>query len=282
MTITRTAKGTAINKTGALTLTLSSVELQPGQLLIVGISYDIGSGEPEILWGQRLCRPRRTVAGNGLVTRICSMIYRGDTARTRNIVATWTSTAPQAKALFATVVEAEVPFGAEDVDAAQAEALTTDPDSGTAVQTTEEDGFLIGAFGSEGPPADTVGTLQNGWSSGQRAGTAGPPPVSNITIHEGYKILTASEAAQAAKTGATERNWCTVLVAYKEAAAEFRTGITPTDVAAVTEIFEAAGRPIRNRAFKLNDLANRWEAYDVDMDTYGTLVAYQSGEWIEP
>jgi len=275
MAITRTAKGTAGDKTTSLTLSLNSVQLEPGALLVVGLTYDDGNGAPTVKWGQRLLKPKRTVAGNGIVTRIVSMVYGGDENRTRNIVATWDTAAPTAKVMFASMIKEADSL---DVTAAQAEALTTDPDSGTAINPTKDSSICIAAFGHEGPAVDTVGTLQNGYSSGQRIGVAGAPPVSNVTIHEAYKILTTSESTSAAKTGTTARDWCTVLVVFDQSTTVGK-GISPTDIAAVEEIFETANLDVANMVLKWNYDEERFEAYEVDL-TAETAICYFDETWI--
>lgn len=282
MTITRTALGTATDKTSALTLTISNVTVDPGASLLVGIGYDVGDGEPIITWGQQTLDIVRTVSGNGIVARVASYYRRAADPRTNDLIATWTTTAPTAKAMIAVEV---LDVAAQDVVNSQAEAATTDPDSGTATATSFADEFLFGICVSEGPSSDAIGTVQNSFTSGQRAGTVGAPPVSNITIHEIYKITTATESAQAAKTGATSRNWATILATFR-APRDFRMGITPSDLHEMRRIFDTQIPPLarRNHAFHWNNRLDRWELYEADIDG-ATLVASISpddqAEWQE-
>jgi len=97
MAITRTAKGTASDKSSGLTLTIASVQVAR-RLLVVGISYDSGNGHPEIKWGNHVLTPIETVSGNGIITRIAAY-KRRRAAKTKSIVATWTTAAPTAKAM---------------------------------------------------------------------------------------------------------------------------------------------------------------------------------------
>lgn len=279
MAITRTGSGTATDKTGSLTLTLAGVSAQPGDLLVVGLAYDVGQGAPQTKWGQRICKPVVTVSGNNVVTRIVSMIYDGATARTRSIVATWDTTAPTAKALVAsTFSPGGVPFGIKDVTASQSQAGTAAPNSGTAVLINYADEVLYGVFGSEGPGSDTVGTVQNSWTSGQRAGTVGAPPVSNITAHEAYKIVTATESAQASKTGATARNFSTVMATFRPVDLSGK-GVSQTDIDDNLEWFESQGLDTDQMMFVFNSELDRVEVHDV---TTSTLKRYfdRSSGWV--
>jgi len=279
MAIVRTAKGTAPDKSAGLTVTVSSFQLQPGDLLLAGISYDVGSGSPVIKWGQRIVKPVVTVSGNNVVTRIASMIYNAGTARTRSLVATWTTTAPTAKAMIATAFTPDVAFGIKDVTAFQSQAATGSPNSGTAVLINYVDEVLWGIFGSEGPSSDAIGTVQNGWTSGQRVGTAGAPPVSNITCHEIYKIVTAAESAQASKTGATVRNFSTAMATFRISQVYGPGGGYPSDYSRVVEIFENAGLDTTDMCITPNLELDRLEAWDMSGPT---LVAYYSlvvGGW---
>lgn len=274
MDITRTAKGMASDKSAGLTFTLSSVLIKRHSYLLVALCYDAGVGAPAVKWGQRRLKLIKAKTANGITTRLVGMTYNGNSSRTRNIVATWTSTAPTAKTMFATMLKG---VGVPDVQVSQAEAASADPDSGAPQMTTYADEICIGAFGSEGPVADTKGAIQNGYSDGQRVGTTGAPPASNVTIHEVYKVLTETESTAAAKTGATARNWCTVLVTFRSATL-IKHGITPSDYARVAEYCEANNLDLADVVFFWNGDDDRWEFYTIDLST-GTLKLHQGNGW---
>lgn len=263
MVISRTPKGTVTDKSSGLTLTISAIELAgDGSALFVGLAYDSGAGSPIIRWGQQRLEPIVTQTGGGIVCRAAVYLRQGETA-THDLVATWDTTAPTAKAMFATeLVDAAVP----DLVASQFEAGSTDPDSGTASTPSKDPEIYLGVFASEGPASDTPGTIENGYSDGQRAGTAGAPPVSNVTVHETFKIVTAAESTAAAKTGATQRDHCTCLVTLRESTRN-RTGIVGNaDLQAMRDIFnaEVPSLPRREHAFHHNPHTDEWEIFQVE------------------
>ena len=263
MTITRTAKGTATDKTGALTLTIAGVQLEgDGSSLFVGLAYDSGAGAPTIRWGQQWLEPIVTQSGGGVVCRAAVYLRQGESVA-RNLVATWSGSAPTAKAMFATeLTDAAVP----DLVASQSEAGTTDPDSGAASTPDKDPEVYFGVFASEGPESDTPGTIQNGYSDGQRAGTAGAPPVSNVTVHEVFKIVTAAESTAAAKTGATSRNHSTCLVTLRKST-RTDTGMSgASDLQSMRNIFNAEipSLPRRDHAFHHNPNTDEWEIFQVE------------------
>ena len=266
--IARTALGTAADKTGAATLTISNVSLDDGDLLLVGIGYDTGQGAPALAWGNQDLELAEAVSGGGLACRVFSFHRRKGT-KSKDLVATW-STGPTAKAMVAVkVTEVE----AIELAFSQAETDTTDPDAGTAQATTTAAAFCFGIVATEGPLNDTAGTVQNGYTAGQRAGMNGAPPVSNITVHELFKILAATESTTAAKTGATSRDHCSVLTTWR-AGRDNRMGVTPTDLSEMRRIFDNATPELkrRNHAFHWNGKLDQWELYDIDLSG-GTLVA---------
>jgi rubrerythrin len=127
---------------------------------------------------------------------------------TNDVVATWDTTAPTAKVMTVIVSEEATKI---DRKSGNPQAAETDPGSGKEQNTTFANELFIGAFASEGPPTDDRGTFQNGFTAGQRVGTSGAPPTSNITLDTGYKIVSAKETTRAKKTGATERDHVTLL-----------------------------------------------------------------------
>lgn len=91
----------------------------------------------------------------------------------------------------------------------------TSPSSGATATTSQADEILIGAVGTEGPVEDAAGTWSNSFNAGQRDGTTAGGAASNITISEGYLIVSATGAYTAAKTSITSRDWGAAIATYK-------------------------------------------------------------------
>ena len=210
MAIVRTAKGTATDKSSALSMTVASVQIPKDTSMVVGVGYDAGEGNPTMTWGNRVRQPR--VVQNALGVR-CSLfvIFNNGATRTNDVVVEWDTTAPTAKAMFVTQID-EVRH--RDYTATNSGSTTT-PTSGALVSTTYAEQYLTGLFVSEGPSGDTAGTPVLGYTSGQRAGTTGGAAISNITIHETFKITTATEDTRSRKTGATARDWVVIATGLK-------------------------------------------------------------------
>jgi hypothetical protein len=163
-----------------------------------------------------------------------------------------------------------------DVSAKQGQAASDAPDT-TSDTSTIADTISIAAFCSKGPEADDAGTAGSGHTGGQRVGTSGAPPTSNITLHETFEILSSTGTIQATKTGATSRDWASVITAF-HASTIHRQGITPTDYNAVIEKFESSALDFNDAAFRFNDELDRWEVYDVT--DIGTLIAHSADVWV--
>lgn len=263
--IARTAKGTATSKISGTTLSLASVSMNQEESLVVGVAYDTGQGAPIVTWGNRVLDQIVTRAESGAATALFLLRHINNT-RTRTITCTWGG-AIVAKAMFATMVEgAKV----QDVSAGATSAATADPNTGIAATSTVPNTIQISAMASQGPSSDTVGTVGDGHTSGQRAGTSGASPTSNITIHETFEILSATGDVRASKTGATSRSWANVILAVKESL-RFRQGITPSDLRDAEIFFDTAGANWRDHGFRFNAVLDQWEVYDVT--DIGTLIA---------
>lgn len=211
MAITRTAKGTAQSKAATTSLTLSSVSLTAGDLLVVGIGYETDAALNSVQWGSRNLK---LVADSGATrgdTRV--RLYRArvrDTA-TRDITVTWAGNM-SARAMFAT---AFTEVGAKDVGStADFAAGTTAPNTGTAVTSTIAATVSVAAMVSGGPSGDTAGTAGDGHTLGQRVGTTGGGAATNVTIQETFEILAATGDVRSSLTGATGRIWACSIAAF--------------------------------------------------------------------
>jgi len=209
----RLAKGTVADKTTGNTLTLADVAVKKGNLIVVMMAYTKECGTPAtVKWGNRELgqRANKVNIGSGLeasMWTVPEVIRNG----TKDIVATWNNPT-SAKAMMVTVVD-----GANIVDVSSSRQLdaTTDPATGDAETTTVDSTFHIACFASKGPLNDTAGTPGSGHSAGQRIGTSGAPPISNVTIQETYEELTSIGNCRAELTGATERDWASIIIAFK-------------------------------------------------------------------
>lgn len=274
--IVRTAKGTAISKVSGTTLSLASVFIKSGASLVVGVAYDAGQGAPVVTWGNRVLSQIVTRSQSGAATALFLLRHINED-RTRTITCTW-SGAIVAKAMFVTQVQG---VKIQDVSTGAAEASTGSPTTGTAVTSTEPDTIQIAAMGSQGPPSDAAGTIAEGHTSGQRAGTTGAPPASNITIHETYEILSATGDVRSTKSGATARTWANVILAIKESLRRSQ-GIGPSDQQPVEAIFEIAGLDANDIAYKFNPGTDQWEAFDLTTGTLRAIRPNNTGTWEAP
>lgn len=217
MAITRTAKGTASAKASGTTLTVADVALTAGQTLIVGVAFDNSQGEPVVTLRNKelhvVAGSKQANAGTGFSVMLFRKIVHK--TGTRDVTATW-GAAIGARAMFVTAVdEASI----KDVGQKNEQDGTGAPATGTAVTSTAADTISVAAFASVGPSSDTAGTAGAGHTLGQRVGTTGAPPVSNVTIQETFEILSATGNIRATLSGATSRDWASTIVALSAAQA---------------------------------------------------------------
>lgn len=213
MAQTRTALGTNSAKTSGTSLTITGVTVPLGRTLIVGIAYDNSQGVPtSVKYGKRELTElkKRANAGTGMTVALWRAAYlKHETSR--DIVATW-SAAIGARAMFATYI---TEAGRTDVDNSGEQDATTTPATGAIVTTTVASTIHIAAFMANGPNSDAAATANLGHTIGQRIGTIGAPPVSNVTLQETYEILTATGDCRATLSLTTARNCAGVICAFK-------------------------------------------------------------------
>lgn len=138
-----------------------------------------------------------------------------DTA-TRDVVITWAGNIVERAAV---AVELE---GANRIDQAAGnnEAVgTTTPGTGATSPLSSPGNYALAFFVSEGPSSDTVtsATIDDDGTAatagiGQRAGTTGAPPVSNVTVQEVFLELTSPLPTQADLVAGTSRLWTCAIV----------------------------------------------------------------------
>lgn len=217
MVQTRTAKGTASSKTSGTTLTLSAVTCDVGSTLVVGVAWKDGgnSDKPTVKFGNKdmkFVTGSEEVTGDTVVRQYRKKIRKGGKAR--DISITWTN-AKLARCMFATqITEASV----KDVQAGRNDTAATTPATSTpaaAPDSNVANTIQVAAFAARGPNTDTAATAGAGHTIGQRVGTVGAPPASNITLQETYEALTAVGAVRSTITLTTARDTAQNVVAFK-------------------------------------------------------------------
>lgn len=220
---TRIAKGTASSKTAGNTLTIAAVSLNSGSSLVVAAGYDDALGHPiSVTWGLRQLKSRitRDPATYDIAMSVWSVGSVRDTA-TRDVVITWSGNIVE-RAAIVTAVE-----GANKIDQKAGKneiATTTNPTTGQCAPMTETNNFVLAFFISEGPATNDIASLpeieiSGVWSAatlGQRSGTNGAPPVSNVTIQEVYhQLLESCAGTEARLTNDSARLWVNGIIAME-------------------------------------------------------------------
>jgi len=270
-------KGTPVSsKTSTTTLTQNSVSATSAEALVVGVVYDTGAGAPTVKWGQRSLRQKSTATQShgGIAVATFLLSYIKNSA-TRNIVATWSS-AITAKAM---IVLGITGVNITDVAAKQGQTATGSPDTSSATSTIA-DTLSIAFFGSEGPSSDTTGTVGSGHTviASARVGTTGAPPASNVTIDATYEILSSTGTIQATKTGATSRDWASVIVALKGSRGTSNNMPGDSAMISISEKFESQSLDFSNAALMFNEEQDRWEAFE--SSDMSTLICHAGNDWV--
>lgn len=250
----------------------SAVTVNAGSMLSVGTLAVAGVAPTSVTWGNRELSRLIGRTQSGMTVDAWILRHINNTA-TRTITATWAAANP-GKVMIATALDG---VNVLDVSQGNTQTATTDPATGTAVTTTVAATFHLAYFASRGPETDTVGTVGVGHTSGQREGTTGAPPVSNVTLHETWEELTATGNTRSAKTGATARDWANVIVALKAGSQQNRHGISAADMIAVEAKFHAVSKDFGKAVFWFSDTDGRFEAYEDSRLT--TLVCHEGNGW---
>lgn len=213
MTVTRTLKGTNTSKTSGTTLTIASVAMTTGDLLVVSLAYDDQTLNT-VTWGSETLTLGDAVLGAGVRTRLAWKIITS--GGTQTITATWAS-ALTAKAIAASSYNCNTGGVTlfEDSNQTNTGTGTSASTSALAAIVGGTDSLLVGVVGTEGPSGDTAGTWATPSTNGQRAGTTGNPAASNTTVSEAYQIAPSAGSTPAlSKTGMTSRDWGCALRAF--------------------------------------------------------------------
>ena len=210
-----TAKGTATGRAIAgTTLTLASVAISDGASVLVSILYlNTSVTLTGITWNGASLTQVATKVGTNCTCDIWAL--HGATGGTGSVVATFDATGATA----AMAVDQVIGLSTSPTDkTASATATSTSPSSGATATTTQANELWFGAVGTNGPVGDTAGSWSNSFTADQRDGTTGGVAATNVTISTGYRVVTSTGAATAAKTGITSREWEACVATFKSAA----------------------------------------------------------------
>ena len=228
MAIVRTAKGTAYaydDEAGVDRVELASVALVTGSSIIVLISsHKEFGGSSSVTWnGQALTQDAQVTNASG--ARVEVWAKHNVTGATGTVSAIW----PANKIAFGltmAVVQVEGLATSSAWDkASTATGVGISPSSGATATTAQADEYLVGLVGSALAGLDVGGTWDNSFSAGQAVNDA-----NTIALSEGYRIVAATGAYTASKTGAVSGQWAAAIATYK---ANLNQTMTPSAVASV-------------------------------------------------
>ena len=281
---TYTASATASSKTSGTTLATSSLAFTPGNLLIAGLGYDDAATgvHPVVTWGNRILanRPAAATRNPGTYDIAMSVWVLPKVKRETShvITGTWQSAIVE-KALACGEIDGKnrIDLAAGNNDS----VATANPVTGTTGTLTFADDFAVAVFVWEGPQTDTDGATMQILDGGtwtnvtgtQRIGTAGAPPLSNVSIQFGWLQLTSSQATQGRiQSAANSRLWTSAIVTFKESQ-ELKLGVTATDIVSVEQIFED-----HTPALDPENAVYKWSVADDRFETFSsTDVATRIG-----
>lgn len=285
MAITRTARGSASSKSSAVSLTIPSFTVPAGHSLVVGAGYDNAQGAPtSVVHAGRSLR-RKAQRDDSINGFHASVWLKGEYRKTQTgtCVLTWASSIGK-KCAVASSYDRTHKF---DDGKTAIDGDVTNPNTGLGGTLTDLDELVAAFFISEGPGTDHSGHTADIMNAGifesagigQKDGTTGAPPVSNITIIETWLELTSANATRARLLNATQRNWLAILITLQKRPVFFTQGITPHDIETVDNLIATAGGDPDSANFVFNEDTGLWEAYE-DTDL-GTLRATRDkdGVW---
>lgn len=211
MAIVYTAKGSNESKAETASLSVNNVAMDAGTAILVGVIFFASANNPTIKWGNKTLKRDKTNEHSTAAFR--TQLYRGrvKNAKTRDVVATWGTSTPGARAM---VVIQLSEASTEDISVVNDNNNSTTPNTSSAGTSTVADTISIALFGSNGPSTDTAGTAGHGHTLGQRVGTSGGGDTTNLTIQETREVLSATGVIRGSLSGVTARNWANLIVAY--------------------------------------------------------------------
>lgn len=189
MAQTYTAKGTTTGK-AVSTLTINNVSANAGDIVIVGIAYDVVSeGNPTVKMGTKELN-----LGEGETIspwRVRQYRRRINRSVTRDIVATFSGNVNAAVMTVCVITEA----GNEDVKSSNNNLSGTISTTGLNTVVGHRLTAHVHHHMTNGPSTDAAGSVVADDTLGQRAGTVGGLDTDNLTLNETYSINVADTIA---------------------------------------------------------------------------------------
>ena len=194
-----TALGTANSVSAGTTLTLPSVTVPTGAVLVVsiGLVSVVRTVSSVTFGGQSLF-----ALGASATSLASSEIWTLDnvTGNTATITVTFSGSVTK-KALAAGYMLGTSGAGYD--------TNVLEFGSGTAPDSTSDNlgGGMVGVVFTNGPVEDAAGSWTQSVTGVQRGGTTGGIGNTNITVSDGYKFTAGTTTLSAGKTGITSRDW---------------------------------------------------------------------------
>jgi len=216
----RTAKGTAWIWDAGDTVTLPNVYIeQDASVVVLVTAHDDYGAFVSATWnGEALTQEAFVINAGDNKTAIYAK--HGVTSAIGDVVVTM-EIAPFEVGMAMAVSEwtglADAPLD----KTAGATGNGTSPSSGAAATTAQTHEVLVGAVGMVTVAADVGGTWGGSFSNGQKANSGGG--ASDGAISEGYRIVTATGAYTASKTGTVSAPWGALIVTYRREGQAART-----------------------------------------------------------
>jgi len=279
--ITHIFRGDTSDQSGSTNLTISDVTIGANSMIIIANAYEDGNGNPTIAWGSSGIPLTHRILGGGICLQLNSrpIIIAG--GQTRDITISWPGpTYPAYKVAIVLEYSNVDVFGSKKfVDLGS----TSNPDTGEGSLPGLNNLALAGFIATKGPDTDDLGSIQNGYSSGDSIGTSNTEATDNVTLHEIYKITTdAAEKPRAYKTNITSRYCLAGALAYRLGSWN-KIGLSPGDIMYAYTQFAIKGYDISKHAFIFNQDTGAWELWaNISLDG-AILVARNTVDngWIE-
>lgn len=228
MAITRAAKGTVAAVDDPLvTITLASVAIAQGASVIAVILTATNlDGASAVEWnGLSLTRDEdRAATLSGVRLQVWSR--HNCPAGTGDVVAQINTV--ETGAAVMSVVQLSTNGTLATDKHVSATGVGTAPSSGATATTAYADEMLIGAVGQNQGVLDVLGTWGGSFSDGQSVNDG-----ATIALNDGYRLVSATGAYTAAKTGTTSAEWCAIIVTYYQATTDWTKSlsdsVTPTE-----------------------------------------------------
>lgn len=188
-----------------------SVTVSTGDLLVVAIEFFTANFvDGDVTWnGIAMANDSLIVGTNSQLLVYSLKIASGGTA---NVTLTFDGATDYSILCYKISGAAASPLDKE----ASATGTSTSPSSGNTATTAQANEALFGFVGTNGPSGDTAGSWSGSFAALDRVGTTGGAANTNMTLSAAYRIVSATGAYSAAKTGITSREWEASIVTYKE------------------------------------------------------------------